>query len=78
MEINRLLQVLKNTFPIVEIDSSKILTVGSFPEWDSLGHFTFLMAVEGEFGIQFSTEEISELKSLVQIESVLMEKGIML
>ena len=56
-----------------EIDSLK---VGSFPEWDSLSHFSFLVLIEETYNMNFSVEEMSELKSLIAIIDALKSKGI--
>lgn len=73
--MNKLQTLVKELFPSVDIDSNAVLRVGSVPEWDSLGHFNLLMSVEEEFDIKFSMEEMSELKTLPEIESVIESKG---
>jgi acyl carrier protein len=68
----RLIGVLRQQFPDAAFDASAPdLAVGAFAQWDSLGHFNFLMAVEESFETRFSLEQISELKSLAQIEAAL-------
>ncbi|HTH97515.1 MAG TPA: acyl carrier protein [Stellaceae bacterium] len=72
----RLVEVLRRQFPAAQFDAAATgLALGSFPQWDSLGHFNFLMAVEEEFDTRFSLEEISELKSLDDIETALGPRG---
>jgi acyl carrier protein len=39
----------------------------STPTWDSLAHLRLLMAVEEEYGVTFSADEISELDSVERI-----------
>jgi acyl carrier protein len=41
--------------------------IGDFDEWDSLGNYAFLLRIEEEFKIRFSTEELSELMSIRDI-----------
>lgn len=62
---NKLRNVLISTFPtsIIPDDISE-LKLGDIPEWDSLGNFNLLMAIEEDFGIRFSMEEMSNLKSI--------------
>jgi acyl carrier protein len=50
---------------------------GSFPDWDSLAHYNFLLLVEDMFDVQFSPEELSELRTLGQIEACLNTKGVL-
>jgi acyl carrier protein len=77
MAQSRLTKLLKQQFPNSVFDESDSnLSVGAFPEWDSLAHMNFLMLVEEDFGIRFSMEEMSELKNLKQIDEALAAKGI--
>lgn len=41
--------------------------IGDFDEWDSLGNYAFLLRIEEEFAIRFSTEELSKLMSISDI-----------
>jgi acyl carrier protein len=68
---DRLIAVLRQQFPTAVFEDAPGLALGAFPQWDSLGHFNFLMAVEEAFDTRFSLEEISELKSLDAIEAAL-------
>ena len=49
---------------------------GDIEEWDSFGHITILSAIESEFGISFTFEEISEIESIGNICDILEDKGI--
>ena len=40
------------------------LTAPQVPGWDSFNHINLVMQIEEEFGIRFSTEEISSLKDV--------------
>lgn len=42
--------------------------------WDSLRHLNLVLALEQEFGVQFTPEEIEQLLSVDLIESLLDEK----
>ena len=74
--MNRLIQILKDTFSALDLEKNSPLGVGCCEGWDSLGHFNLLMSIEEEFGIRFSVEEISESKSMDQIATVLKSKGV--
>lgn len=68
MRRNELIQVLRDTFPDAVFDpEDPSLGLGSFPQWDSLGNFNLLLQVEAAAGVRFSSEEISEIKSLAGI-----------
>lgn len=64
--------VLRNAFPAAVFDATDPnLTIGAFPEWDSLAHFNLLLLIEESYGVRFSTEELAELKSVAQISAAL-------
>jgi acyl carrier protein len=42
--------------------------------WDSIRHLNMVLALEDEFGVQFTPEEIEELLSVELIEALLNEK----
>jgi len=50
--------------PAAEVDNA---SADSTPGWDSLAHLRLLMAVEEEFGVSFSPDEIPELDSVRRI-----------
>jgi acyl carrier protein len=68
--------VLRQQFPKAILPEGDDLCVGAFPEWDSLGHFNFLMRVEERFDVRFSMEEMTELKGLKQIAAALTAHGV--
>ena len=77
MKISYLHELLKKQFPDDEIPNPFIeLAVGSFPEWDSLGHYNLLLLIEESYGVRFTIEEISEMKTLEEIIEVLAKKGV--
>jgi acyl carrier protein len=45
-------------------------------DWDSLNVLNILMAVEGEFGVTVSPEEVADFMSVEQILAVLRTKGV--
>ena len=45
-------------------------------EWDSLGHVTLMMELEGHYGVSFSTEEALALTSVASLKRTLAERGI--
>lgn len=67
-----LTDLLRKQFPNSDIpDASGDLAIGSFPEWDSLAHFNFMLLVEENYDVRFSIEEMGELKSLKEIDEAL-------
>ncbi|MFP8965856.1 acyl carrier protein [Pokkaliibacter sp. CJK22405] len=77
--MNPLIPVLVQQFPDAQFDhNNPALAIGSFPAWDSLGHFNLMLLIEQEYDVRFEPEELTELKSLSQIESALKSKGVSL
>ena len=48
-------------------DNVQDLKLGDLEEWDSLGNFNFLLAVENFFDIRFELDEIGEIKSVQDV-----------
>ena len=44
-----------------------------YEKWDSLGHISILLALEGEFGIEVNPESVQSLLTLPKIVSYLEE-----
>lgn len=42
---------------------------GTIAAWDSVNHLNLVLAIEDEFGVQFTTSEIPELLSLGKIRA---------
>ena len=63
-----LIQTFKNTSIPEEI---KDLKMGDFDEWDSLGNFNLLLAVETKYKIQFDFNELENLTSIASIQKVI-------
>jgi acyl carrier protein len=77
MTQRNLVELLRQQFPDAVITGEPAeLSVGSFPQWDSLGHFNFLMLVEETYGVRFTLEEMTELKGLAEIGRTIAAKGI--
>ncbi len=50
--------------------------VGDIKYWDSLSHLNFLMSLEEKFQIRFSTFEMTNIKSISDIEKSLNKRKI--
>ena len=77
MKISDLIEITHNQFP--KLNKSEInfeLSLGDTPEWDSLGHFNLLLAVEQSYNIRFTMDQMNEVKSLKDIATILGDKGI--
>jgi len=62
MEINsRLNDVFRSVFYDETLDLHDAMTANDVEGWDSIGHITLVFAIEEEFGIKFSTADLSGL-----------------
>lgn len=49
----------------------KDLKMGDIDEWDSLGNFNLILAVETQYEIQFNMDELENLTSIAAIEEAI-------
>ena len=56
--IERLVPLMEDTFDEDGIVYADDLSADDIEEWDSLSHIRFIVSVEKEFGVRFSTAEI--------------------
>jgi acyl carrier protein len=47
-------------------------------DWDSMGHLNLVMALESEFGVSLSVEEVLEMRDVAAIRRVLQAHGVAL
>ena len=62
---------------LFEVDETAIvsgLQIGDVPNWDSHGHAKLMLAVEDEFEIAMTADEMSEILSVEDIDAILDEK----
>ncbi len=70
-----LLEVVKSVFPDAEVPAGA-LEIGSVDGWDSVGNFNLLLAIEEEYGVQFSVEDVGRLRSLSDMATALIALGV--
>lgn len=66
---------------ILEISPEQVtpdLGVGTVENWDSFRHLQAILAIEGEYGVQFDPQRIAELTTVSQIQAELEAKGVTL
>jgi acyl carrier protein len=61
--------------PVSELVASS--QAADFQEWDSLGHWSMIAAVEDHYGIEFSMQEAEQFETLGCIEKLLSDKGVL-
>lgn len=63
--IARVLQVSPDS--VTDESSSRTL-----PQWDSMGHMNVVMALENEFRVRFTVNEILEMRDIPAVRRVLL------
>ena len=66
--ILKIREILITVFPLSEMPEDILgLKIGDIPDWDSLGNFNLLLAIEDAFNVRFTVEEMSKIQSIPQI-----------
>jgi len=63
---------------ILEVSSDEVtpeLNTETVENWDSFRHLQLILAVEGEYGVQFDPQRIPELSSVALLQAELEKKG---
>ena len=71
-----ILQSIEKRIKIKKKDKTQDLEVGQVEFWDSLSHLNFMLAIEDEFKIRFTINEMTNVKSINQIEKALTKRKI--
>lgn len=71
-----LLHGIDKRIKIKKKDKAQDLEVGQVKFWDSLSHLNFMLAIEDEFKIRFTINEMTNIKSINQIEKALVKRKI--
>ncbi len=66
---------------VLEVSPEEItpdLTMEKVENWDSFRHLQVILALEGEFGVQFDPQRVPEMTSVALIQQELEKKGVAL
>ena len=65
-------KILQDTFSKSDIpENIDDLKMGDIDEWDSIGNFNLILAIEQKYGIRFNMEDLDNLKSVKEIKRLL-------
>ena len=67
----RLDRVFQDVFDDVTIHVTPKTTADDIEDWDSLEHINLISAVEDEFGIRFKMGEVSSMKNVGEMASII-------
>ncbi len=69
-------ETIADTLEIAPEQVSPALKASDTESWDSFRHLQLMLAIEGEYGVQFDPGQIPELTSVSSILSALQAKGV--
>jgi acyl carrier protein len=64
MIVERVLRVVSAVLDVPLSTLHSETSSDDIERWDSLGHLNLIMALEGEFGVQFSEDDLTDLTSI--------------
>ncbi|HEV2618657.1 MAG TPA: acyl carrier protein [Acidobacteriaceae bacterium] len=69
-------ELLADIFEISPEEITPELSTESLETWDSFRHLQAILAIEGEYGVQFDPQRIPELTSVALLQAELDKKGV--
>ena len=67
--------ILSDVLEIAPEQVTPDLSIGMVENWDSFRHLQAILAIEGEYGVQFDPQRIPELTSVFLLRQELEKKG---
>jgi acyl carrier protein len=67
--------ILSDIFEITPEEVTPDLNAEMVPAWDSFRHLQAILALEGEYGVQFDPQRIPDLTSVELLQKELEKKG---
>ncbi len=71
----KLTEIFRDVFDNDDIEISDTTTADDIEEWDSLEHITLIAAVEKAFKMRFTMKEVSSMKNVGEMMSILEERA---
>ena len=73
--MQRLVQIFKDVFDLDDVVLTPDTTADDIEEWDSLEHINLISAVESSFKMKFKMKEISTMKNVGEMISIIEERA---
>ena len=70
--------LLADTLDVSPAEVTPELSTTTLDSWDSFTHLQIILALEGEYGVQFDPQRIPDLTSVAKLQAALAEKGVAL
>lgn len=68
-------KIFAEVFAIPEASIDDSLALSDIPTWDSLAHMTLIVRLEETYQIQFTGDEIADIKSVGDVRAALLAHG---
>lgn len=72
---NSLIELMEDVFDLDDLTYSDDLSAADIEDWDSLSNIRFIVAVEQQFGVRFSSSEIEGLGNVGQLTDLIHAKS---
>jgi acyl carrier protein len=72
--VDNLTAIFRDLFdmPNLNIDG---LSRSNFPAWDSLAHVKLILAIEDEYGVRFTTDQVANVSTVEELQHILSSAG---
>ncbi|GGB42572.1 hypothetical protein GCM10011505_24960 [Tistrella bauzanensis] len=60
----RIKEILEETLDVEDLTVTPELSAADVDEWDSLNHIRFIVAIEDEYMMKFTTKEIAGMRNI--------------
>lgn len=71
----RLIETMCEVFDVDDLKFRDNMTADNVDGWDSLSHVRFLIAVERQFGLRFTSSEIDGFKNVGEVVDVIVQRA---
>lgn len=69
-----LTEILRDTFDNDDLEATPALTAAQVEGWDSMGNVRLFLSIEQEFQVRFNASEISGIKNVGELVTLLQKK----
>ena len=69
-------EIFADVLEVSPEDITPATGVDTMENWDSFRHLQAILAIEGEYGVEFDPQRISELTTVGRIQAELVSKGV--
>ncbi|MFC1874297.1 acyl carrier protein [Chloroflexota bacterium] len=73
---DRLYRIISEVFGVPAAEINNESSPDTIETWDSLSHLNLVLALEEEFGVSLSPEDVMEMLSVQLIRTILAERGV--